>query len=88
MLPTKFQVNLPVTVFSENFHHEISFSTAVTLKIRLRTPKSNHFFYVPIIYPLKFGKNRTTASQDIVQTRKCHANANGIDTKSNMSPLL
>ena len=30
---------------------------------------------VPVIYPWKFGKNQTTGSQDIVQTRKCDANA-------------
>ena len=28
---------------------------------------------VPNTYPRKFGKNPTTGSQDIVQTRKCHA---------------
>ena len=49
--------------------------------------------HVPIIYPWKFGKNPTTGSQDIVQTRKCdsdvdantYADANGIHTKINMS---
>ena len=37
-------------------------------------------------------KNPTTGSQDIVQTRKCHADANtyanGIHIKINMSPSL
>ena len=28
------------------------------------------------MYPWKFGKNATTSSQDIVQTRKCDADAN------------
>ena len=31
--------------------------------------------FVPIIYPKKFGKNPTIGSQDVVQTRKCHAYA-------------
>ena len=42
------------------------------------------------MYPWKFSKNPITGSQDIVQTRKCDANANmdakGICTKSNMFP--
>ena len=75
-----------------------SFSTAITLKIRSWSPKCNKFCYVPIIYPLKFGKKATTGSQDTVQTRKCdndaradaNANADGNDnwicTKINMSP--
>ena len=35
----------------------------------------NLLSYVPIIYPRIFGKNPTTGSQDIVQTRKCAADA-------------
>ena len=48
--------------------------------------------YVPIMSPWKFGKNQTTGSHDVVQTRKFHAdadvdaNANAIRTKINMSP--
>ena len=49
------------------------FSTAVTLKIKSRSPKSS--FICP-----KFGKNPTTGSQDIMQTRKCQAKA---DTDTN-----
>ena len=43
--------------------------------------------YVPIIYPQKFGKNPSTGSQDIVQTKKCDSEAYRIRTKNNMSPL-
>ena len=32
--------------------------------------------YVPIILPVEFGKNPTTASQDILQTRKSDAEDN------------
>ena len=44
--------------------------------------------YVQILFPWKSGKNATTASEDIVQTRKCHATASaiGIHMKNNMSP--
>ena len=78
------------TVFSEKTDAPptwiFSFSTAVTLKIRPRSPQSNQFFcYVPIINPWKIGKSRTTGSQDIMQTKKCHADTNGIRTKINMS---
>ena len=44
------------------------------------------------MYPLKFGKDPTTGSDDIVQKRKCQANAytkanaNGVHTKNIMSP--
>ena len=51
-----------------------SFSTAVTLKIRSRAPKSNLSFVMSqlqCIYLWKFIKNPTTGSHDIVQTRKC-----------------
>ena len=37
-----------------------------------------------MIYPCKFGKNPTTGSQDIVQTR--NGDANRIQTKNSMSP--
>ena len=37
-------------------------------------------YYVQNIYPCKFGKNPTTGSQDIVQTRKCHADANALNS--------
>ena len=48
----------------------------------------------PNYVSIKFGKNPTTGSQDNVQARKCHANAdakpmptsNGICTKINMPP--
>ena len=33
------------------------------------------------MYLRKFGKNLTIGSKDIVQTRKCHNNANVIRTK-------
>ena len=36
----------------------------------------NQIYYVQIIYPWKFDKNPTTGSQDIVQTRKSHTDAN------------
>ena len=64
-----------------------SFSIAVTLKIKSRSPKSNYLCYVPIIYPWKFVKDRTTGSKDILQTRMCDAgtNAGEISTKNNMS---
>ena len=82
-----------VVVFSEKTDvptpRIFSFSTAVTLKTRSRSPKSTgnqFFFYVLIIYLCKFGKNPTTGSQDIVQTRKCHANANWIRNKNNIYP--
>ena len=38
------------------------------------------------MYPWKYGKNPSTGAQDTVQTRKCHAKANGICTKLSMSP--
>ena len=41
-----------------------NFSTAVTLKIKSRSPKIWPVLcYISIIYPWKFGKNPTTASQ-------------------------
>ena len=52
-----------------------SFSTAVTLKIRSSSPKSNHGFVMSQCISLKFGKNPTIGSQDIVEARKSHANA-------------
>ena len=43
-----------------------SFSTAVILKIRSRSPKSIQFFVMSQnIYPWKFGKNPTTGSQEM-----------------------
>ena len=76
-------------VFSEKtdvLPPHFSFFTAVTSKIRSRSPKSNQFFVTSQLY---IHENlRTIGSQDIVQTRKCHANAdaNGIWTKNSMSP--
>ena len=69
-------------MFSENPQWIFSFSTAVTLKILLQSTKSYEILW-------KFGKNPTTGSQDIVQTRKCDADtkadadANEIHTKIN-----
>ena len=39
-----------------------------------------------MLYPCKFSYNPPTGSWDIVQTRKCHADANRIHTKNNMFP--
>ena len=66
----------------------VSFSIAVTSKIRSRSPECN--YYVQIIYPGKFGKNPATGSKDIVQTRKWNSDtdANGIRTKNNTSSPL
>ena len=85
------------STFRENRcpHKNFQFSTAVALKIRAKVNKIESVLcYVPIIYPYKFGKNLTTGSQDIVQTRKCDANANtdadasanSIRTKNKMFP--
>ena len=40
-----------------------------------------------MIYPGKFGEIPSTGSRDIVGTRICHADTNGIRTETNMSPL-
>ena len=60
-----------------------SFSIVVTLKIRSKSQKSNQFFVMSQLYiheSLKESNLAITGSQDIVQTRECHANAdvNGI----------
>ena len=53
------------------------FSTALTMKIRSRSLKSNQFLMSQLhimqyIYSWKFGKNPTTSSNYISQTRKCY----------------
>ena len=67
------------------------FSSAVTFKIKERSPKP---YQVNIIFynSCKFGSNPPTSSWDFMHLRKCHAdantdpNANGICTKINMHP--
>ena len=49
------------------------------------TKPSQFFALFPMMYPCKFGKNLTTGSQDIVQSRKCHTNAE-IHTKTICPP--
>ena len=61
---------------SQYFQECARFSTAVTLKNRLRSPKSNSSLVCPNYISKTFGKNLTTGSQDIVHTRKCRADAN------------
>ena len=61
-----------------------SFSTAVTWKIRSRSPNSNQFLCPNYIYLWKLSKNPTTGSQDIVRTRKCETDA---DTDINANPV-
>ena len=64
-------------------------SPAVTLKIRSRSPKPYQLFIMSQCYiHANLLKNPPIGSWDIVLTRKCHANANRIRTKNNMSPSL
>ena len=59
------------------YHELLVFFTAMTLKIRSRSPKSNQYFVMSQLYiHNKFGKNPTTGSQHFVQTRKCDADTN------------
>ena len=61
---------------SQYFQECARFSTAVPLKNRSRSPKSNSSLVCPNYISKTFDKNLTTGSQDIVHTRKCHADAN------------
>ena len=67
-------------------HRIYSFPTAVTLKIKPRSPKSNQFFDMSQLYIHANWKNPNTCSQDIVQTRKWDANVdpNRIHTNINV----
>ena len=53
-----------------------SFSTAVTLKIRSRSPKYNHFFGMSQLYIHANLVRIQTLVQDIEQTRKCDVKVN------------
>ena len=50
----------------------VSFSTAVILKMRSRSPKSNQFFVISQLYIQENLVRIQPLVQKIVQTRKCH----------------